>query len=822
MNTLSTIDGRVVDDDSPSKPPKPAIKSRMLSRALSAGRSRVPPSYKDAERSLSPPPRKFQNNRDLSRKDPDTWDAREEMEPSTKPVLNRSESHPDDASRDEASVNSGKAKPVVRERTNRRYIQRAASTGRARSTGRVRIDSRPRYRDQPKPQNRECRDDPFERQVTVDNSELEPKVSFAIQTGIQPNVSGLTATSPRALQSAMNYQAVRDVPPPPSPQVHSVPVTPKNRREVSGFHTPPSQFVKSYQPDQMNIQSQNTAQHAVANTLPTMPNHNNQSWHEQARKDQARQRLMERMKDIDTRVKGRRGGTKPWEVNNRPNTHVLDGVSDQDQSKLIVPPLMDEDGVWRDPVSSSPGVAFVTSPTNIASSNYDDGVVKSLQSRIEYYKTCLKSNEMKLDELIESEKELHEMLENQQKEHEQQQKQDAEAHEREMNEVNQAMGEAKSAIDALESTIEKLNEASSEKDECIGELKEKLGLVELELKERIITNEERITDYEEKLTGLKKNVNELKNTIAQKDEKILSTEKKIKELEQQVAKLTDQCHKSEAAYKSTCGIVEEKEKLLAKTVKDMEQEKNDLVFNFEQYRGDLEYKVEATTVRMEALVKEKDKLIGSLNKKINLLESSLTEKEGEVKENTQWKMRHIELEATWMVKEKELNNSIQTLAMSMAEKDKDLDNVKRLLEEEKKLKAASDKMIGAMKRELSNYQQELIDERRKQNEALLIAQTLTPRSAARRKHHHKSSRREPRREDPPASPRTSQDVVRQAGYERSPRNHPSPRVSNGSRHSGFERSPRNGHSRRERYQVQVEEAFSTDYESTDSIFDFSS
>jgi predicted nucleic acid-binding Zn-ribbon protein len=817
MNTLSTIDGQVVDDDSPTKPPKPAIKSRMLSRALSAGRSRVPPSYKDAERSLSPPPRKLKNNRDDARKDPDTWDAREEMEPSTKPVLNRSESHPDDASRDEASVNSGEAKPVVKERTNRRYIERAASTGRARSTGRFRFESRPRYRDQPKRPNRETRDDTFERQTTIDNSEFEPKVSFSIQTGIQPNVSGLTATSPRALQGGMNYQAMREVPPPPPPQVHSVPVTPEHRQETPGFHTPKSQFAKSYQPTQVNTHSQNTAHHAVK-IVPNMSNYRNQSWQEQARKDQARQRLMERMKEIDTRVKSRRGGTKPWEVNSRPNTHVLDGVPDQDQSKLIVPPLMDEDGVWRDPVSSSPGI---TSPTNMASANFDDGVVKSLQSRVEYYKTCLKSNESKLDELIDSEKELHEMLENQQREHEQQLKQDAEAHEKEINEINEAMEEAKSAIDVLESTIEKLNEASGEKDECIRELKEKLGLVELELKERIITNEERVTDYEEKLTGVKKNVNELKNAISDKDEKIASAEKKTKALEEEVAKLADQCSKTESAYKSTCDSVQEKDRLLAKTVKDMEQEKNDLVFNFEQYRGDLEYKVEATSVRMEALVKEKDKLIGSLNRKINLLESSLAEKEGEVKENAQWKLRHIELEATWMVKEKELNNNIQTLAMSMTEKDKDLDNVKRLLEDERKLKAASDEMLGTMKNELSKCQQELIKERRRQNEALLIAQTLTPRSAARRKHHHKSSGREPRREDPPASPRARQGG-RQAVYERSPRNHQSPRASHGVCQSGYERSPRNSHSTNNRYEVQVEEACSTDYESADSIFDFTS
>jgi hypothetical protein len=159
--------------------------------------------------------------------------------------------------------------------------------------------------------------------------------------------------------------------------------------------------------------------------------------------------------------------------------------------------------------------------------------------------------------------------------------------------------------------------------------------------------------------------------------------------------------------------------------------------------------------------------------------------------------------------------------MSMTEKDKDLDYVKRLLEDERKHKAASDEMLGTMKSELSKCQQELIEERRRQNEALLIAQTLTPRSVARRKHHHKSSGREPRREDPPTSPRARQ-AGRQAVYERSPRNHQSPRVSHGVSQPGYERSPRNSHSTNNRYEVQVEEAYSTDYESADSIFDFTS
>ena len=791
MNTLSTIDGHIVDNDEQIKPPKP-MKSRLLSRALSAGRARVPPSYKDAERSLSPPPRKFDDKRRKSdgavASKEIQWDAREEIEPSTKPM----NEHPDDASRDEASVNSGPdTKIEVKGRS--KYAERAASAGRARSTGRFRVESRPRYRDQHKRQAREHRDD-FERQD--DTTELEtPKLSYSIQTGIQTNVSGLTAMSPRA-QGATSYQ-VRDVPPPP-PQVHSMPVTPEQRHAVSGFHTPKSQFAKSYGHGQMEqVQAPiatNTSPKPTINPT-TLSNYN--TLQQQSRKDQARQRIMERMKDIDSRVKGRRGGTKPWEMENR---HVLDGVSDQDQGKLIVPPLMDEDGVWRDPVNSS--------PTNLAASGgYDDGAVKSLQSRIEYYKTCLKSNEKKLDELIESEKELHDMLKSQQEEYEKQQKVDSEQHEKEMNEVNEAMGEAKNAIDALESTIEKLNEASEEKDECISELKEKLGLVELELKEQVAANEERVTDYDDQIAILKKNVSELKTTLVEKDDQILAAEKKCKELEEQVAKLSDQYNETEAAYKSTCSTVQEKEQLLAQTVKDMEQEKSDLVFNFEQYRGDLEYKVEATSVRMEAITKEKDKLIGSLNRKIELLESSLIEKEDEVKQHSDWKMKQVELEAGWMLKEKELNNNIQTLAMSLTEKDKELDNVHRLLEHERKLKAASDERIGAVKNELSKCQQELIDERRKQNEAELNSQrmdaALSPRSTARRKHHKSSRRREdPKQEDPPASPR----------------------VRYVERKSRQERSPRNYHSRRqrERYQAHLSDVSSSDYESADSIFDFSS
>ena len=817
MNTLSTIDGRVVDDDAPVKPPsKP--KSRMLQRALSAGRGgRVPPSYKDAERSLSPPPRKF--GKKFEDADTDSWaDTREEI-PMKK--TSRYESHPDDASRDEASVNSGSSEPGTI-RVEKKYIERAASTGRARSTGRYRIESRPRYRDQPK------KNKTLGFHANVDNSELqlEPKVGYSIQTGVQQTVSGLTASSPKAWQRKhVGFEEMRDVPPPPpgvSGYVQSspagvvtapnpAPVTPENVRHVS-FQTPDSLMVRSYSTGQVETTESKLRAMGMSspnvNKSSTPTSYNHHSWQEQSRKEQARQRLQERMASIDSRVKGRHSigvaerSPKPWETDNARvyTRHVLDGVPDQDQSKLIVPPLMDEDGVWRDPVSSPTGAA------GVGNGAFDEGTTKALQSRVEYYKTCLKSNEKKLDELIESEKELNDMLKKQQQDFEEQQKEDTELHQKEMNKVNEAMADAKNAIDALESTIMQLKKTSIEKDVCISELKEKLSLMEMELKEKITTHEERKTVYEKQVASLKGDISELEKSGVGKDKKISLMEKTIKGLEEKVTQLTDQCSQTESAFKESCGTVQEKEQLLAKTVQEMEQEKNDLVFNFEQYRGDLEYKMEAATVRMESITKEKDNLIDSLNRKVELLEASLVDKEGEVKECDEWRMKQVELEADWMLKEKELNQNIQTLAMSLTEKDKELDNFQRLLEHERKLKAASDERIGAIKNELSKCQQELIDERRKRAasdkaeeryHAKIVAHALSPRSAARRNHHHSSRRAREPRQDPPVSPRARRG----------------------------ERSPRHRHrsARQEReYYGQVEESSSTEYESTDSIFEFSS
>ena len=815
MNTLSTIDGRVVDDDAQVKPPsKP--KSRMLQRALSAGRGgRVPPSYKGAERSLSPPTRK--SGKKLEEVESESWpDTREEI-PMKK--SSRYESHTDDASRDEASVNSGSSEPGTI-RVEKKFIGRAASSGRSKSTGRYRIESRPRYRDQPK------KNTVNGMHINNDNSEvkLEPKVGYSIQTGIQQTVSGLTATSPRAWQRKhVGFEDTRDVPTPaPSVPSHihnaavgivtapnSVPVTPENVRHVS-FQTPNSQLVRSYstghvETAESKLRAMVASSNANKSSTPISSNHH--SWQEQSRKDQARQRLQERMASIDSRVKGRYNGMveryhKPWETDNARvfTRHVLDGVTDKDQSKLIVPPLMDEDGVWRDPVSSPTGAA------GFENGAFDEGTLKALQSRVEYYKTCLKSNEKKLDELIESEKEINEMLKKQSQDFEAQQKQDAELHQNEIKKMNEAMAEAKNAIDHLESTILQLKKTSVEKDACIGELKEKLSLMEMELKESKTTHEERVAAYEKQVAGLKCNITELEKSGALKDKKISSMEKTIKKLEEEVDQLADQCSKTESAFNESRDAVQVKEELLAKTVQEMEQEKNDLVFNFEQYRGDLEYKMEAATLRMESITKEKDSLIESLNKKVELLEASLLDREGEVKDFDDWRMKQVELEADWMLKEKELNHNIQTLAMSLTEKDKELENFQRLLEHERKLKSASDERIGAIKTELSKCQQELIDERRKREEsdkaeeryhAKIIAQALSPRSAARKKHHHSSRRTREPRQDPPVSPRVGRG----------------------------ERSSRHRHRsvRRERgCYDQVEGSSSTEYESTDSIFDFSS
>jgi len=868
MNTLSTIDGRVVDDDrinSVNNPPK--LKSRMLQRALSAGRRRVPPSYKDAERSLSPEPRAFgrksmddayvnNNNResslDVGNAYDNATDTREPEIPMKKHSMRSNNSNrdpfPDDASREEASVDRSPIKPATTKevRAEKRYIERAASTGRARSAGRYGIDYRPRYRDQPK-QRRNSRVEkeydhshhqqqqhqqqlPFdqaviERQKTIDNSDLKTSSPYSIQTGIQPNVSGLTAThSPRMMHKVVDAVVTTSPPPPPPRTVSSALVTPEKTSRHVGFRTPESNTSKT-------VHLASSPEKVGTNAAVTLSGGDNHqpSWQEVNRREQARQRLMERMKGIDARVKSRssyeQGGQspgvmkslKPWEVVNDNNTtrtssthHVLDGVPDQDQSKLIVPPLMDEDGVWRDPAPTSSPTGYNTISPNNAYATYDtnndDGMMKSLQSRVEYYKTCLKSNEKKLDELIDSEKELHEMLKSQQEEYENQQRQDRERHEREMEEVNGAMGEAKKAMDALESTIQSLNASSQEKDGCIVELKEKLSLMELELKERITTNEERVTEYEEQITGLKSSVSELKSSVAEKDQKIAS-------LTKEVASLTDKCSETEAAYQQSCGTLEEKEKTLAETVEKLEQEKNDLVYNFEKYRGDLEYKMEATTVRMEAITKEKDKLIASLHTKVELLESSVIEKEGQVKQHVDWKLAQAGMEADWMLKEKEMSGNIRTLAMSLDEKDKELDNLTRLLEHERKLKAASDERIGAMKNELMRIQKELIDSNRKQEEEAdrifkerhraKVAKALTPRSAARRK---KSGRgRELPREDPPASPRGTHNRGRSEYYS-SPRN----------------TRPRARTPEEERYVHAMAGSFSTEYDSSDSVFDFSS
>ncbi|KAL3801060.1 hypothetical protein HJC23_002353 [Cyclotella cryptica] len=881
MNTLTTIEGRVVDAETAAKPPKPKRSMMLGRRALSAGRSRVPPPFEDAERAIPSSPKKFAEKTSedanisirsenmgvgaLAPTNPDAYsDTREETEMPKKNRLSRQETFPDDATRDDASVNDSAFEAAKGRRSERKYIERAASVGRARSTGRERfhIEYRPRYRDQ----NTKCTgrggrrfesasptgenidviptDGRFDRHVSIDSNEFEPSAqkgayspknmpipARTVQAGIQETVSGLTVSSPLALQGASTGRDWRDKPstnhPYSSPRnvvAHRVVgvtrsasspsiVTPGTSRNTSaGFLTPKSMSTKTYSgvythyseegrnsevtdlgEDSFNRKNPSTVDDVNSSNIP-----NYGSLPVQNRKEQARHRLKQYLDDIDSRVKGRRGYEAKTPDTPKP---LLDGVSVDNRSKLVVPPLIDEDGVWRDP---SPRSVFRASHTGIATANadlcpigvdsmQDESFVRSLQSRVEYYKTCLKSNEKKLDELIDSENELKELLMSQREQYEIQQKQDSEIHEKEMEEVKSAMNEAKKAIDALEATIEKLNEASKEKDECIHELKTKLNEVEDELEDCVVANKEHAKVYRE-------NVIQLEASLSERDYKILRMEEKIKKLEEESVKMNDLYSRTEAAFVDSCKTIDEKEQLLIKIKEQMEQEKGDLLDNFEKYREDLTDKMDKTSLRMEAITTEKNKLIESLHSKVQLLESSLTEKEEEVKQHDHCAEKH-----------EELNSKIQTLALALAEKDKELSNCQHELNKERKLHAESNEKRTHAENELRDCQEELSYVRRAQAEDLerrhsakKIAKALSSNVAANRRRHH-AIQREPR-QDPPVSPHRNQGLHNRVYCE----------------HERRIKSPRDHRSRRsetERYNTRS--ISSIEYDSSDSIFDFS-
>jgi hypothetical protein len=593
-----------------------------------------------------------------------------------------------------------------------------------------------------------------------------------VQTGIQDTVSVLTAPSPQVARGKILSQD----PPSTSPRKAaaagvlnehsyvptSAPITPE---AASGYHTPKNQFIKRY--------SGSYASHSAKDST-TESKDAKSSPREQERREQARLRLKKQMEDIDSRLKGRTRhydvtsprSLKPWEVaSEREHTyHVLNGVADDDQSKLIVPPLMDEDGVWRDP--TSPSSVYGSSTTGAGTHN--DGTLKSLQSRVEYYKTCLKSNEKKLDELIDSEKELKDLLKKQQEEYESQQKEDSELHEKEMEEVNSAMSEAKTAIDALESTIEKMNEASKEKDECISDLKVQVNAMEVEMKEAVVINEKRVTEYEKQVT-------ELLQQVSEKDDKLLSLEKKTKQLNEELIKMTDSCTRTEAAFESSCKSIKDKEQLLVDTKKKMEQEKDDLIHNFEMYREELANKVDKTTTRMDAIAKEKDNLIETLNRKVELLELRLAEKDEKLKQIGNWSKR-----------EDKLMKSMMALTLAMTEKDKEISNLQCLLEHEKKMHTAGLEKVGKLEKELESCQQELSEEKKEHAgnkerlyNAKKLARAYESKAASSKKSHVSSGTRESRkpRQDPPPAVKNKYNVAHRVhkGREeklKSPRNHP--------------------------------------------------
>ncbi|KAL7483357.1 hypothetical protein ACHAW6_009009 [Cyclotella cf. meneghiniana] len=882
MNTLTTIEGRVVDAETTAKPPKPKRSLVLGRRALSAGRgSRVPPSYEEPERVIPNSPKKFaqkiSEGADRSTRaekmsagagaqtNTESYsDTREETEPPKKNVLARQESFPDDATRDDASINGRSFEAANGARSDRKYIERAASAGRAMSTGRERfhIEYRPRYRDQNakysgKGSRRYEAASPadetidvietnrqFVRHVSIDSSEFASHQNVAcstknmitparnVQAGIRGTASGLTVPSPTAFHATSTGRDWKDIPSmrPPSASPRNLPqrgvdvtrstsspsiVTPSTTPSASSsFLTPKTQFHKRnssayslYCEEGEYSEATDPGENSFAQNNPELVDdgnwssiHNYDSHPMQNRKEQARHRLKKYFDDIDSRVKGRR--SYEAQTPEMPLKPLLDGVSVENQYKLVVPPLIDEDGVWRDRSLHS---VFRASPTSMGTVNtdfgplgadsvQDDGFVKSLQSRVEYYKTCLKSNEKKLDELIESEKELKQLLMSQQEQYEIHQKRDSELHEKEMEEVKSAMNEAKKAIDALEATIEKLREASKEKDDCIHDLKGKLNEVEEELKDCITANKERVKVYDA-------NVIELQTNLSERDSKISIMEEKIKKLEEESAKMTDLCSRTEAAFVDSCKTIKEKEVLLINIKEHMEQEKDHLLYNFEKYREDFTDKMEKTSLRMEAITTEKNKLIESLHSKVQLLESSLMEKEEEAKQHAHCAEKHDEL-----------NSKIQTLALALAEKDKELSNCQRELNKERKLHAESNEQRIHAENELSYCQEELSNVKRAQAEdnerrhnAKKIAKALSSNVATTTRRRHHAIPREPR-QDPPVSPHRNHIIHPSVYYEREQRT----------------KSPRDRHSRRSETEKYDNRSMSSiEYDSSDSIFNFS-
>ena len=333
----------------------------------------------------------------------------------------------------------------------------------------------------------------------------------------------------------------------------------------------------------------------------------------------------------------------------------------------------------RDSMMLKPPYTKLLSESTGSSTSFDDEQKVKLVEKavgLKEYSELVKEKEAEFQT-------LKEMFELQQKES----KKGIEMRDADIAKYKTAMEQSEKAIGALKGTIQQIEEASTQKDELIRKLEERVVELEAQLvasREGVLKNE---IGHQQDVNELNQRIIQLGEAVKEKEASIAIFESTTKTLEDDLFKTKDRLAASEAETAKARQIMSEKDTVLEANELALESTKSLLKGQMELYRKEISSSLNNTTSLMDRITKEKDDVIDSLNTKISMLQTSLDDAEVE----------RMQSKAHQSIREDELNQKINELTLSLSEKDRTVEGVRRELRTVQESKIAAEVEMKAKK-----------------------------------------------------------------------------------------------------------------------------
>ena len=215
----------------------------------------------------------------------------------------------------------------------------------------------------------------------------------------------------------------------------------------------------------------------------------------------------------------------------------------------------------------------------------------------------------------------------------------------------EVMAEAEGAIAAFEEAVRMLEGASNEKDALTAELAGRVRELEVELERTLSAKHE----LREGIARLEKDAEEKKAGQAESRAEVMR-------LRAELAGVTEQYDTSRADLANAQSVIALRDERIQSSEQEVALMKEMIQGHIELYKNEISLSLENTTTLMDLMTKQKDSVIESLNAKIAILEQSLAELEEEREVGA------LSIE----VKCRDLNDKIQTLAIALTEKDRQI------------------------------------------------------------------------------------------------------------------------------------------------------